>query len=582
MKRYLLKPAIAVFFLLTVNLLFAQRGPITISNIFFSNITKTSVTVNWTTDTVANGRVRWMISDSVNQPFVYTNTMTNTNNLTTHFITLFGLQPGKIYACQIKSALLSDSVLSPVLYFATQSNSSGKIKVYFNHSIDSIVSTGKKANGDANFHDLLKNRIDSATYSIDITANEFAKLPLIYNALIDAKNRGVKIRFVYDSKTNSTLVDSIISAGVPIIKRNFDITDGHCMNNNFWVFDQRNDTTNKTTWVWTGSANITDQHFYKHKNNILLIQDKSLAAAYTREFEIMWGSHGNTPNSDSAKFGMKKTDLVPHLFNIGGKPVELFFSPSDSTQRNFCRFIKKAERSISFCIYDFSSKSIEDSMKLMFNNDTTEHLTNIKGLFDRSKVQQAPPDNVFTRMKGIASADSWNPPADVFTDTTAGLLHHKYVVVNFETDDSAYVETGSYDFTTSSDRNNDENILIIYSPEIANQYYQEFAARYKDNTSHSLVVDDYPYTIKENQILVYPNPAVNNVTFSFVTATAGYAKITVYDLQGRTIAIISSTNMAAGQNNIKWNLNSVSAGTYIYRVETDAGIITGKIIKINP
>ena len=308
MKIFFSKLTVTILFLFAISFSWAQRGPLIISDIFFSNITKTSVTVNWKTDTAANGRVRWMVSDSVNQPFVYTNTMTNTNNLTTHFITLFGLQPGKVYACQIKSALLNDSVLSPVLYFSTQSNSSGKIKAYFNHSIDSIVSTGTKANGNVDFQALLINRIDSSNNSIDITANEFAKLPLVYNALIDAKNRGVKIRLIYDSKPNSTLVDSVIAAGIPVIKRNFDITDGHCMNNNFWIFDQRNDTTNKTTWVWTGSANITDQHFYKHKNNVVLIQDKSLAAAYTREFEMMWGSHGNSPNSDSAKFGIKKTD----------------------------------------------------------------------------------------------------------------------------------------------------------------------------------------------------------------------------------------------------------------------------------
>ena len=221
-------------------------------------------------------------------------------------------------------------------------------------------------------------------------------------------------------------------------------------------------------------------------------------------------------------------------------------------------------------------------MKLKFNNDTTEHLTNIKGLFDMSKVQQAQPDNVFTRMKGIASADNWNPPADVFTDTTAGLLHHKYVVVNFETDDSAFVETGSYDFTTFSNCNNDENIIIIYSPEIANQYYQEFAARYKENTNHSLAVNDYPYIIKENKTLVYPNPAVNEVTFTFANASAGSTKITVYDLQGRIITTICHKNSAAGQSYIKWNLSSVSTGTYIYKVENEAGINTGKIIKIAP
>ncbi len=49
--------------------------------------------------------------------------------------------------------------------------------------------------------------------------------------------------------------------------------------------------TGKTNdaWVVAGSANFTDAQLKSDAQNVICIQDESLAKAYTAEFEEIWG-----------------------------------------------------------------------------------------------------------------------------------------------------------------------------------------------------------------------------------------------------------------------------------------------------
>jgi phosphatidylserine/phosphatidylglycerophosphate/cardiolipin synthase-like enzyme len=58
---------------------------------------------------------------------------------------------------------------------------------------------------------------------------------------------------------------------------------------------------------------------------------------------------------------------------------------------------------------------------------------------------------------------------DVRPDGDAGLMHHKVLIV-----DRQIVVLGSYNFTASAEKSNDENILIIHSPQVAAEFLKEF------------------------------------------------------------------------------------------------------------
>jgi phosphatidylserine/phosphatidylglycerophosphate/cardiolipin synthase-like enzyme len=48
-------------------------------------------------------------------------------------------------------------------------------------------------------------------------------------------------------------------------------------------------------------------------------------------------------------------------------------------------------------------------------------------------------------------------------------MHHKVFIV-----DEKIVVLGSYNFSQSAEQRNDENVLIVYNEDIAEQYVQEF------------------------------------------------------------------------------------------------------------
>jgi phosphatidylserine/phosphatidylglycerophosphate/cardiolipin synthase-like enzyme len=58
---------------------------------------------------------------------------------------------------------------------------------------------------------------------------------------------------------------------------------------------------------------------------------------------------------------------------------------------------------------------------------------------------------------------------DLLEDGNPYILHHKVIIL-----DDEIVITGSYNFSASAAEKNDENVLIIHSPEIAATYLDEY------------------------------------------------------------------------------------------------------------
>ena len=59
--------------------------------------------------------------------------------------------------------------------------------------------------------------------------------------------------------------------------------------------------------------------------------------------------------------------------------------------------------------------------------------------------------------------------ANVLLDRNPELLNHKIMII-----DGQIVVVGSYDFTYRAEIDNDENVLIIHSEEIAQKFLEEF------------------------------------------------------------------------------------------------------------
>ncbi len=74
----------------------------------------------------------------------------------------------------------------------------------------------------------------------------------------------------------------------------------------------------------------------------------------------------------------------------------------------------------------------------------------------------------------------------------------------------------------------------------------------------------------------YPNPFNPATTIPYTLATAGKVRLTVYDLLGRTVAVLVNENKPAGSFTAKWNGQdknnlSVANGVYFYTLEINTG-----------
>lgn len=544
-------------------------GPL-LSSISYSNIQQTSVTINWQSSTASNSKVRWQLADSNYQVIAYTDSVTNASNVTNHSVVLTGLQAGRIYYYNVSSTDGNGTTTSPNQYFCTQSSSTGAINVYFNRSVDTTLNSGEIAQGNMNFQTKLLARINAAQYSIDMALYSLNDLTQVRDALISAKVRGVKIRFVYDSRDNQALVDEVIASGIPMIKRT---NSSGLMHNKFFVFDYRYNTSQNDCWVWTGSTNLTNQQLYSDANNVIELQDRTLAAVYTREFEEMWGSATDLPITARSKFGSNKTDNTPKKLNLNGTPVEVYFTPGDNTSTQLQNLITaNFDYDCFFSILSFTDFNIANRMKSRYSPSSGRY---VKGVFDKDTS-----GGVFREMAGYGPF-AWNPAGDVVRDVAEPYdLHHKYMIIDpMHTSSNPVVETGSYNYSNAANSSNDENALFVYSPRIANLYVQEWYKRYKISGGTAVIgieqiSAEIPnrFELKQN----YPNPFNPTTSIEYNVPKASNVLLKVYDIAGREVQVLVNENQVSGTYRVNMTALNMASGVYFYILEADGVRIDSK------
>lgn len=75
--------------------------------------------------------------------------------------------------------------------------------------------------------------------------------------------------------------------------------------------------------------------------------------------------------------------------------------------------------------------------------------------------------------------------------------------------------------------------------------------------------------VKENTLLVYPNPMTSLGNIQFNLAAAGNVTITIYDMQGREVKTISMGAQATGSHTVNFAANDLREGTYFAALTGD-------------
>ncbi len=403
-----------------------------------------------------------------------------------------------------------------------------QIQVAFNQSRESVYTDPYReiTRYGADLEALVIEQIQSASRTVDIAVQEL-NLPLIAQALAERKRAGVNVRFItentynrrwseidpdsleerergkwkeyqaiVDVDRNGVLSPAEISerdvyailegAGVPYLDDTADDTKGSgLMHQKFLVIDGQR--------VVMGSANFTVSGIHGdfgepesrgNTNHLILLDSPELARAFTDEFNYMWGDGpGGQPDS---LFGVRKPErpLIPA--RLGDAEVIVHFSPAgggvpyeETTNGAIVQALAQANSSVDLALFVFSDQGIVDQL---------ETLLDTKGVGIRVMIDHSFAFRDFSRtldMWGLSlprecqldpARPAWDPPAKAVgipNLAPTDKLHHKFALIDAGTP-SATVVTGSHNWSKAANNNNDENIVIIRHPVVADQFAREF------------------------------------------------------------------------------------------------------------
>lgn len=284
--------------------------------------------------------------------------------------------------------------------------------------------------------------IKSADRTVDIAAFELDSA-VIRDAILEARKAGKQVRVVTDSDYKDEHdIKALQAAGIEVIDDN----RSGLMHNKFVVIDQGS----TEAAVLTGSMNFTDNGVYRNDNNLQIIRSPELAENYGVEFKEMF---------EDRLFGVNSPQFIPHpSVTVGSSTIATHFAAEGAVIGKVAEALNKAEHSIQFLTFSYTHDDINQVvMKKMADG------VKVRGVFDNTQAGSR-----YSKYHDLKAAG-----ADVRRDGNPKVMHHKVFVIDEKT-----VITGSFNFSSSADKSNDENLLIIEDPAVARAYLQEFERVY--------------------------------------------------------------------------------------------------------
>ncbi len=286
------------------------------------------------------------------------------------------------------------------------------------------------------FINMAQTTVDVAIYQLD--------LPNVTQALLEAERRGATVRVVtdidiLDEKYENLSFKRLQSAGITVVAGN----PNGIMHDKFVIVDKKA--------VWTGSWNFTVNDTFRYNNNAIQIYSPVMANNYTATFEKMFAGK---------RFGAARTrgGTTPQ-FMISGVPVENYFAPEDDVSKKISARIRQSTASIDFLAYAFTDDGIGTAIR-----DRAQAGVKVRGVFERTGSETSFSEYGKMRRLGL----------DVVQDGNPYLMHHKVIIIDDRT-----VIFGSFNFSQSADDDNDENLLIIDDPALAQSFKAEVTRVYE-------------------------------------------------------------------------------------------------------
>ena len=226
----------------------------------------------------------------------------------------------------------------------------------------------------------------------------------------------------------------------------------------------------KVQVVVCGSTNFSWRGFFVQSNNAMILRSKSAVKLFLAAFNDYW-AHG-----DVSGFGKAASANLTSL-GFTGIDARVAFSPHSSQNALLATVADDiGQKTTSNLFYSLAflyqtPGPILDAIKKVTNDDKIF----VYGISDR-KVGgidlQKPDGNVAPVFPASLQGNLPEPFKSEPTGGSGVRMHHKFVVIDFEKP-TARVYMGSYNFSSTADIKNGENLLVIRDRRIAVSYLVE-------------------------------------------------------------------------------------------------------------
>jgi phosphatidylserine/phosphatidylglycerophosphate/cardiolipin synthase-like enzyme len=211
------------------------------------------------------------------------------------------------------------------------------------------------------------------------------------------------------------------------------------MHNKFFIADGRK--------LWTGSTNVSDSGTGGYNANLVTVVDSELVGRwYTEEFEQMF---------EKRRYHTLKEAGGPFKATLRNAEVEVMFSPqNDPIRRGVRPLLKHAEKRIDIAVFFLTHKHITEDLIAAHQRGVK-----VRVIIDATGAKNGYTKHELLRAAGIpVKVENWG-----------GKMHMKSAVI----DDDKLV-TGSMNWTSAGEYSNDENTILVQSPQLAAQYSKFF------------------------------------------------------------------------------------------------------------
>ena len=280
------------------------------------------------------------------------------------------------------------------------------------------------------------------------------------------------------------------------------------MHNKFLVAGEQllDDGKANPTGLTCGSANYTTGGITSQANLLHTFNSSELAELFLKRYQLL--------KKDLTKSKTAKDAGWSHTVSVGDAGIRVFFSPEKEQANNpsslsietVVEAIHSASSSVIFCLFTPTDERLRqacfalgDSGKMMFglvnhiSNDEPEINPTPSGtvradelaaleIYHRSKEAKDVIGAEFFRVDKVPPG--FRPEINIFPGeklqvSSPVIIHHKFVVIDAETE-SPIVYTGSANMSGNSVYRNDENLLRNKgSPRLARIYLAEFLRLYE-------------------------------------------------------------------------------------------------------